>query len=313
MVAAALAGCAATSAPENAEPLRVVVATFPQYDWVRQILGDQADRVQLTLLLDDGVDLHSYQPTAEDLALLSRCDLFIYTGGESDVWVQDALAGADPGLPALSLLDVLGDAAKSEELLEGMQEEEDPHGEEQQQEPERDEHVWLSLRHAATLCSAIANALGQVDPDHRENYEANAAAYIQKLTALDEQYSAVVEAAPRNTLLFADRFPFRYLADDYGLVCYAAFPGCSAETEASFETVAFLAGKVDELALPSVLVIEGSARDLAETVVRSTRAKDQRILVLDSMQSVTAADVERGVTYLSVMEQNLQTLRAALG
>ena len=176
-----------------------------------------------------------------------------------------------------------------------------------------DEHIWLSLKHAVLLCGAIADTLGTIDPEHQDAYAENAAAYIGKLTDLDGQYQAAVDAASTHTLLFADRFPFRYLADDYGLTYYAAFSGCSAETEASFETVAFLAGKVDELSLPCVLTIEGATHQIAQTVVGNTSTKNQTILVLDSMQSVTAADVERGATYLGIMEQNLETLKTALG
>ena len=171
----------------------------------------------------------------------------------------------------------------------------------------------MSLKHATLLCDAIADTLGTIDPEHRDAYAENAAAYIGELTDLDGQYQAAVDAASTHTLLFADRFPFRYLADDYGLTYYAAFSGCSAETEASFETVAFLAGKVDELSLPCVLTIEGATHQIAQTVVGNTSTKNQEILVLDSMQSVTAADVEEGVTYLGIMEQNLGTLKTALG
>lgn len=217
----------------------------------------------------------------------------------------------------MNLMDVLGDGVKEEEMVEGMQEsgEEHDHDEEHEEDAHAhsDEHIWLSLKHAAVLCDAIAGALGTIDPDRADIYAENAAAYIQKLNQLDGQYQAVVDAASTRTLLFADRFPFRYLADDYGLDYYAAFSGCSAETEASFETVAFLAGKVDELSLPCVLTIEGAAHDIARTVVKNTSAKNQEILVLDSMQSVTAADVQAGAAYLAIMEQNLKTLKTALG
>jgi len=268
------------------------------------------------MLLDNGVDLHSFQPTAQDVAAISNCDLFLYTGGESDAWVDDALANAaNPERVTMNLMDILGDRVKTEEVVEGMQETEEHHGPEEDHDhgEEHDEHIWLSLKHAAVLCDAIADALGALDPDHRSTYTENAAAYIQKLTDLDQRYQAAVNAAPHRTLLFADRFPFRYLVDDYGLTYYAAFSGCSAETEASFETVAFLAGKVDALALPCVLTIEGTTHRVAETVVDNTRTKDQAILTLDSMQSVTAADVAAGTSYLAVMEQNLETLKAALG
>lgn len=327
-----LTGCHPAAAPENdGKKLRIVTTIFPEYDWIRQILGDQADHVELTMLLDNGVDLHSFQPTADDMVTISGCDLFIYTGGESDAWVEDALSHAtNPDLVAVNLMDLLGDQVKAEETVEGMQEtahlhshEDEPHDEHTDEHDEHehseecthahnDEHIWLSLKHAVILCNAIADTLGQIDPDHRDAYAENASAYIQKLTELDGQYQAVVDSASNHTLLFADRFPFRYLMDDYGLSYYAAFSGCSAETEASFETVAFLAEKVDALSLPCVLTTETATHNIARTVVDNTTAKNQQILVLNSMQSVTADDVAAGASYLSIMEQNLEALKAAL-
>ena len=179
-------------------------------------------------------------------------------------------------------------------------------------EEEKDEHVWLSLKNAETLCGAIADALAQIDPDNKDTYAANAAAYIQKLSALDGEYQKAVDAASTKTVLFGDRFPFRYLVDDYGLSYYAVFVGCSAETEASFETISFLAKKVDELKLPCVLTIEGAQHKIAETIVQNTAEKNQKVLTMDSMQSTTSKDVANGVTYLSIMENNLSVLKEAL-
>ena len=178
---------------------------------------------------------------------------------------------------------------------------------------EADEHVWLSLKHAETLVTAIANTLQELDSANKDTYAANASSYIEKLYALDGAYQPAVNGAARKTVLFGDRFPFRYLVDDYGLRYYAAFAGGSAETEASFETVSFLAKKVDELGLPCVLTIEGNNHKLAETIVRSTAGKKQKVLTMDSMQSTTSKDVANGATYLSVMEKNLSVLKEALG
>lgn len=290
------------------ERLSIICSTFPQYDWTRQILGERAQEVELTLLLDNGADLHNYQPSAADILCLSGGDLFIYVGGESDAWAEDVLAAArNPDLTTLALLDCV--AAKAEETVEGMQadEHEEDHG-----EAEYDEHVWLSLRNAAILTERIAEALCSLDGENAQLYRANAAAYIDSLNALDEQYQAAVAAGGRDTILFADRFPFRYLAEDYGLNYYAAFSGCAAETEASFETIAFLARKVDELGLNAVLTLEGADHAIAETVVASTQAKNQQILQMDSMQSITAADVEGGANYLEIMTKNLEALELAL-
>ena len=278
---------------------------------MREILGDKADHAEVTMLLDNGVDLHSYQPTADDIIKISDCDLFIYVGGESDGWVEDALKEAtNKEMQVINLLDVLGEQVKEEEVVEGMEAEEEES--EDENEPEYDEHVWLSLKNAETLCNAITDALEEIDPANKDAYAANAASYLEKLAALNGEYQTVADNAARKTVLFGDRFPFRYLVDDYGLSYYAAFAGCSAETEASFETISFLAGKVDELRLPCVLTIEGAQHKIAETIVQNTAEKNQSILTLDSMQSTTSTDVANGTTYLSVMESNLDVLKQAL-
>ena len=501
MVVGLLAGCGKKNAAETGESdsnkLSVVTTIFPEYDWVKEILGDKAESTDLTMLLDNGVDLHSYQPTADDLVKISDCDLFVYVGGESDKWVDDALKEAtNKDMKVIDLLEVLGDSVKTEETVEGMQETEHAHdhskevstfedhevqdrslsdwaGSWQSAYPfaldgtlddafaamaeegemtadeyktyyqngyktditniniegdhiaftyedgkkvgsdykyigyyiqnsrrfpgiapcrsararfeavdrtsgapiyiefndhmiesaaaehfhirmsnesfdaivdpekswptffpadmtgedlcehmeghghdhgeEKDEHVWLSLKNAKTLVGAIADALQELDPDNKDTYAANASAYIEKLSALDGAYQSAVDGAARKTVLFGDRFPFRYLVDDYGLSYYAAFAGCSAESEASFETLSFLAKKVDELKLPCVLTIEGKNHKIAETIVENTAEKNQKILTMDSMQSTTSEDVANGTAYLSVMEQNLSMLKEALG
>lgn len=330
MTVGLLAGCGKQNEQTASDEtrLRVVTTIFPEYDWVREILGDKADNAEVTMLLDNGADLHSYQPTADDIVKISECDLFIYVGGESDDWVDDALKNAaNKNMKVINLLEALGDSVKTEEVVEGMQEEKHDHDHDHEdadehddakehdheEEAEYDEHVWLSLKNAQTLCSAISGVLQQIDPDNKDTYAANASAYIKKLSALDADYQAAVNAATRKTVLFGDRFPFRYLAEDYGLRYYAAFAGCSAESEASFETISFLAGKVDELNLPCVLTIEGVQHKIAETIVRNTAAKNQKVLMMDSMQSTTSKDAANGATYLSVMERNLSVLKEALG
>lgn len=317
-----LAGCSpsSSSAGTSSGPsssgeegqLRVVTTIFPVYDWARQVLGD-VPGVELVWLQDTGVDLHSYQPSAEDILKLSSADLFVYVGGESDSWVDGALQeSVNPEMKVLNLLEILGDGARLEELTEGMQAEEDHEGHDHEEEEEYDEHVWLSLRNASLLTDSIAQAMIQLDPDHTDDYTANARAYQAQLAELDAAYQAAVEAAPVRTVLFGDRFPFRYLTDDYGLEVYAAFPGCSAETEASFETIAFLSGKVDELSLPAVLTIEHSDQRVAQTIVQNTKFKDAQLLRLDSMQGTSAEDAAAGASYLSIMESNLDVLKAAL-
>ena len=294
--------------------LKIVTTIFPEYDWVKQILGDESSNADLTMLLDDGVDLHSYQPTAEDIAKISGCDLFIYVGGESDAWVDDALKEAvNKNMKVINLLDVLGSTVKEEEVVEGMEaEEEEEESEDGEEEPEYDEHVWLSLKNAQTLCKKIGSDLAELDSANAAVYEKNTEDYVEALSELDKKYQDTVDTASRKTLLFGDRFPFRYMVDDYGMDYYAAFVGCSAETEASFETISFLAKKVDELGLKYVMTIEKSDQKIAKTIIENTKDKDQKILTLDSMQSTTSDDVANGTTYLSVMSDNLNVLSEAL-
>lgn len=325
--------CDTTGALQNAsaetgdsDKMQIVTTIFPEYDWVENVLGDRADAAEVTLLLDNGVDLHSYQPTAEDIMKISTCDMFIYVGGESDEWAEDVLESAvNKDMVVINLLDALGDNVKAEEIVEGMEAEHDHDHEEGDEEDhehehedgdeceeEMDEHVWLSLRNAEVLCGVIADGLGQIDGENADVYKANAESYKSELEELDAQYTDVVDNAEVKTLLFGDRFPFRYMVDDYGLDYYAAFVGCSAETEASFETIVFLAGKTDELGLSSIMTIEGNDHRIAETIRDNTTSKDQQILTLDSLQATTLKDAANGTSYLSVMRANLEVLKEAL-
>lgn len=318
-----LVGCGNNISTGDSKKISIVCTTFPQYDWVREILGDRAENFDLTLLLDNGVDLHSYQPTAEDIAKIGAADIFIYVGGESDGWVKDALEEAtNKDLQIINMLDVLGSDVKEEKVVEGMQEDEaednndnqveEKSNHQEEGEAEYDEHVWLSLKNAKILVNAISKAITQIDKENAESYTTNATTYINKLDELNNQYEQVVSTAKFDTVLFGDRFPFRYFVDDYGLNYYAAFVGCSAETEASFETITFLAGKVNELGLNSILVIENSDKKIAETIKRNTVNKNQNILVLNSIQSITKTDLANGFTYLKAMQDNLDVLKQAL-
>ncbi len=309
---AAAQDTSASGAANGKKQLQIVTTIFPEYDWVKNILGDNPGGAELKMLLDNGVDLHSYQPTAEDIMKISTCDLFIYVGGESDKWVADALKEAtNKDMIVINLLEVLGDSVKEEELVEGMEgEEEEEEGEEEG--PEYDEHVWLSVKNSEIFVNAISDAIQKLDADNAGAYKKSTSDYLDKLKALDGEYSKAVSGSSIKTLLFGDRFPFRYLVDDYGLSYYAAFVGCSAETEASFETIIFLAEKIDELSLHTVLTIEGSDQRIAQTIVQNTKSKDQKLLSLNSLQSTTTKDVEAGITYLSVMEKNLEIIKEAL-
>ena len=491
MAIGCLAGCGINksnvkNSNTDSGKLKVVTTIFPEYDWVKEIAGDEVSNINLTMLLDNGVDLHSYQPTASDIMKISDCDLFVYVGGESDTWVEGVLKEAvNKDMQVINLLDALKDSIKTEEAMPGMQAEEghnhgyahfadsdvqnrtladwsgdwqsvypylengdldkvmdkkaeagDKTAEEykeyyetgyetdvsqitidaennticfvkngiaskasytykgyqiydyasgsrgvryffeatggddaapkyvqfsdhgiapgkaehfhiyagndgfdalseemenwptyypadmtaseiaddmlEHEEKEYDEHVWLSLKNAQTLCKAIAEALETADPEHKDFYEANVDSYIEKLSSLDGQYQDAVAGASQKTLLFGDRFPFRYMVDDYGLKYYAAFAGCSAESEASFETISFLAKKADELGLKNIMTIENSDQKIAKTIRDNTKDKKQEILTLNSMQSTTSKDVKNGATYLSIMENNLKVLKKAM-
>ena len=297
------------SAEDDGDRISIVATVFPEYDWTREILGDRLQDTDLRLLCN-GVDMHSYQPSIDDMMEIADCDLFIYVGGESDDWADEALAeGTNPDRRVINLLDMLGSSAREEEHVEGMRAES---GEEDEEEPELDEHVWLSLRNAQLFAEKISDELSEIDPDHAKEYADNTAAYTDSLRELDVEYQAAVEKGRVRTLLFGDRFPFLYLVKDYGLSYYAAFAGCSAEAEASFETIAFLAGKADELDLHTILKIEGDGNRIAGTIAQNTSYKDMKVEILDSMQGTTLKDIESGVTYLGIMQDNLSVLKEAL-
>ena len=297
----ALTGCAAE---QKQDDISVVAAIFPEYDWARQIIGSDS-RISLRLLVDDGVDPHSFQPSVADMVSVAECDLLIYGGGESDRWLEDVLAEpGNKGKRTVALLPLLGEQARTEEIVEGMQAE--------AEEAEADEHVWLSLRNAEIFCTAIAHELCQLDPEHSQVYQANLDAYLKKLQAMDEKYRETVQAGNKDTIVVCDRFPYRYLTEDYGLHYYAAFPGCSAETGASFETVVFLSDRVRQLGLNALIVTETSDSRLAQTVAQNAGREDIQVLTLNSMQSVSGEQAAE-LNYLSVMEQNRQVLEQALG
>lgn len=308
---AVLTGCgAAAPAPSAAEsgeePLRVVATVFPAWDWLRELTAGQEGRVELTLLQSGGVDMHSYQPTARDLLTVQECDLLVCVGGQSEVWLERALAGTGDGPRVVRLVEALGEQAYTALPALGTQAEEDH---DHDHEEEADEHVWLSVANARTLTGVLAETLAQLDPEG--DYAARAAAYGEQLDALDESYRQAVEAGSRAVLLFGDRFPFAHLARDYGLTCYAAFEGCSAETEASFATVARLAAAAEENGLHTILITETSDGSLADTIAATTQSGLEKA-VLNSMQAVSEEQIENGLTWRAVMEANREVLAAAL-
>ncbi len=304
IVAAFLLGLCACGKAEEKKPdgLSIVCTAFPQYDFIRNILGTEEG---LTLLLDDGGDLHSYEPTAQDIIKIAAADIFVYVGGISDIWVEGVLASANnKDLKSVALMELV--ETYEEEYVAGMEHEHNHDGENHRN---TDEHIWLSLKNAASITAQLCEIIREADSENSDKYNTNAKTYIDELDRLDSEYQNTVSTAKRNTLLFADRFPFRYLIEDYSLEYYAAFAGCSSESEASFQTMAFLIDKTKELDLPVVLTIDGSDGSIAKTVCESSGAKTAE---LDSCQSVSLADISDGITYLSIMKNNLEVLREAL-
>lgn len=333
----AITGCGSSASSTEAEAESVttsdgkpsiVCTAFPQYDWTLNILGDRASEFNVTLLNHQGADMHSFQPTAENMVSIAKCNLFIHIGGYSESWVPSALESAgNEKAEILTLLDYVD--AKAEEFTEGMEHNHDhdhdhstdvhsaaddhdvddnaEHGGE-----ELDEHMWLSLRCAQDACDAIMKSICKLDPENAQIYEKNALAYSEKLQTIDKSYEYAVSHASKNVLLFADRFPFRYLTDDYNLEYLAAFPGCSAETEASFETILYLSEEMEAHQLTCAIILEGSKTDFAKTVIGNAKMEKPRILTLNSMQSINQRDIDAGTCYLTIMEENLAVLKEAL-
>lgn len=314
-VAVFMVGCKGNDLPVDDGKLKIVTTIFPEYDWVKQIAGD-SNNLDITFLMKNGGDLHSYSPSAEDILKISSCDILVYVGGESDKWIEEILENSvNSNIKTINLMNVLGEKAKEEELVEGMEDDDhDDHDDhdDDDAELEYDEHVWLSLDNAQLFVKSITENLCAIDSENAETYKANCEKYLSQLDALDDEYEEVIENSKYKTLIFADRFPFRYLTDDYDLSYYAAFKGCSAETEASFETITFLANKADELNLPRILTIDGSDGKMAKTVVATSKNKNRMIYSLDSLQSVTDNEVQSGKTYIKAMESNLEILKKAL-
>ena len=342
-VAALFSLVACNSVSENkkqeSHEFSIITTIYPEYAWTKEILGTRTDSVNLTLLIKNGIDLHSYKPTAHDVAKIASADMVIYVGGESDEWIKDALtASPKKGRVEINLMEALGDRVKAEEIVEGMQAEEEHHHEHAEaheadehehydhehaeaheehehaeahehhhhdEEVENDEHVWLSLKNAEILVKKIAEELSKIDVTHASAYKQNAEAYIAQIQSLDAEYRTAVESAARKTVLFGDRFPFRYLVDDYGIKYYAAFVGCSAESEA--------AGKMDAESLPVIFTIENSNGKIAKAVLAaSKKSQNAQILTINSMQSITEEQINNGINYLSLMRANLENLKKAL-
>lgn len=319
-----LSGCTGPTTAEQNENV-ILCTTFAAYDWVREILGD-TDTFTCRMLVDNGVDLHSYQPSAQDIMKIADCRMLVYVGGESDTWVSDALAeSGNEDIVAISLLDLVGDRALNEVELEGVEghhhhdhdnedHDHDEHGHEAEitdHDDHYDEHVWLSLKNAIVCTETLADAVTKLDSCNSKKYAANAKDYTGKLEALDADYQTIRDTATQTTILIGDRFPFFYLAEDYDIHYFAAYSGCSADVEASVHTVTYLTEKLQEYKLPAIYVVDNGTDSLARTIAESADMTPE-ILHLSSMQSVTKEDIQKGCTYLSYMEENLQMLKEGL-
>lgn len=312
------------SASSDSKKIKIVTTIYPEYDWVSNIIKGKEEKFDLSILMTSGVDLHNFQPSAKDILDIGTADLFIYVGGESDKWADGAIRqAANKNLKSINLMELLKDKVKVEELKEGMEEEEHHHDEEEgeehegkeehhEEEIEYDEHVWLSLENAMIVCADLKNEIVSLDSENVTVYENNLQAYVSELKNLNEEYKNVVNSAKRKTLLFGDRFPFRYMVDDYGLNYFAAFKGCAAETEASFKTIKFLADKLGEENLPYVMKIERSDDKIAKAVIENSSKKDATIETMYSIQAVSSDDMRNGETYLTYMKKNLEVLKKVL-
>ncbi|MCQ2576148.1 MAG: metal ABC transporter substrate-binding protein [Treponema sp.] len=283
---------------------KILCATFPQYDWTMNIIGENFNATTLSMLIKNGVDMHSYQPTAADIIAISSCNLLIYTGGESEQWIRDTLNSPECAkVRSICLMDILNNKLQ-EDAFEDKTESED--------EIEYDEHVWLSVKNAEYFCKEITKVLQEMLPELTENFDAHLNAYMKNLETLDMEYQMTLDGAPSKTVIICDRYPFKYLFTDYDITCFAAFPGCSSETEASFETVAFLASKLDENQRKAVFKIDNSKDKLCQTVISSSKSPLTDVYTLNSMQATTLRDSYMENTYISIMRDNLNQLRDAL-
>jgi len=292
-------GCRRLESGKANDKINVISVIFPSYDFVRAIAGD---KVNLLMLLPPGSESHSYEPTPQNIIAIKNSNLFIYPGGENSAWVEkilDSISDLSENMILLNMIDLVD--AVEEEIVEGMEWEEE--------EPAFDEHVWTSPRNAKIIVAVITDALCKLDSANADYFRQNAAAYSAQLDELDASFKAVVDNAKRKTIIFGDRFPFRYLADAYGLEYFAAFPGCSNDTEPSAATVAFLINKVKSEKFPVIFHIELSNEKMADTISEATGAKK---LLLHSCHNLTKNDFEKGVTYLDVQKANVVNLKEAL-
>ena len=275
------------------EKTKIVTTNFPCYDFVRAITKD-VDNIEVDMLVTPGSEIHDYEPTPKDIINIKKSKLFVYTGGESDNWVNKIIK-ENNNVKIMDLVDL-----KKEELVEGMEGED---------EEEYDEHVWTSPKNAIKIIDKLKEKIIKIDNKNKNEYEKNAEEYIKKIKEIDKEIENIVETSKRKTIVFADRFPFRYFTDEYGLEYYAAFKGCSESTEASSKTITFLIKKIKEEKIPVVFHIELSNKKIAKVISKETNTK---ILELNSAHNISKKDFEKGITYVDIMKKNIESLREAL-
>lgn len=287
--------CGNETAEDNSR-LKIVATLFPQYDFAKQITGDNAE---VTLLLTPGSESHTYEPTPKDVSKIQQADIFLYIGGESEVWVDEVLESAqNKNLKTVRLMDYINPIEESHE--------DDEHDHD---ETEYDEHIFTSLRNSQVLLDEICNAVCEEDKENEETYKKNTEAYSEKISELDTKFTDMINNAQRKTIVFGDRFPFAYFAKDYGLDCHAAFSGCSSETEASSATISSLIDIVKKDNVPTVFYIEFSSQSIAGKIADASGAKTA---LLHSCHNISKEDLENGTTYVDLMTQNYQNLSEAL-
>ncbi len=296
----------------KSERVRIVCTSFPQYNWAR-IITKGGSNARVKLLLNDSTDIHNFQPTDEDIATINKADMIIYVGGESDKWVEDVLQDNGDKQPKLiSLVELIEKNVKQETPIDGVVAQVTDKDSNSEQENKIDEHICLSVKNAQELVRQMVMEITLLDPENVVLYQNNSKKYLEALAELEQDYQAMADNATNKTLIFVDRIPFRYLLDDYNFKYFAAFSGCSAETEPNPETVAFLANKIDELGLKEVFVIVGNNTKIADVVIENSKTQDVTIYALNAMESITAADVKAGANYLDIMKENLAKLTEAL-
>lgn len=291
------------SLPDDNGKLKIVTTIFPAYDFAKEVTGDNAE---VSMLLPPGLESHSYEPSPQDIIKIQSADIFIYNGGESETWVEKILDSSDEGVTVIKMMDLVD--GYEEEVIEGMQFEEE-HDNESGHDHEYDEHVWTSLRNAQKIVAGINEKVSYLDSENQAHYKKNTEEYIKKLSLLDEKFKKLFNESQNKTLVFGDRFPFRYFAEDYDLKYYAAFPGCSSETEPSIATITFLIDKIKEENIKTVFYIEFSNHKIADTIAESTGASTA---LLHSCHNVDIVNLGKEQTYYSLMEQNYNTLKGAL-